>query len=427
MAHSSLPWPGDAGVAVSVVCIAIGLPTPGPILDGQPVPRITSFLAPRGEEHSAAMLNANRDVSVRGNMVMGIGFVFDDDNPDATPLHVMRRILADNPHSRDRIWRYVGGEDLNSDPRQTSNRYVIDFGELDEAAARQDQELFAIVEAKVKPARSHVGQRDRREQWWRHANRSPVFRTYVNEHKRAIAASQVSSHLAFTFVHPDVVLAHTCVILLLTSDGSFAVAQSRVHEAWALFFASSLEERLRYTPTECFETFAFPRPEPRAIIPVLEDIGKRLYQARAQYMTNENVGLTITYNRLKDRACDDPRILELRKLHEEMDQKVLAAYAEANPEGHWLDVEVPPFCPMNDGDKKKLEKFEDAVIDRLFALNAKRAEEEKVKGLGPSAGKKGAAKKSAGTPGGSSPTRKPRAKKKKVEEQLELVADEESS
>jgi hypothetical protein len=145
---------------------------------------------------------------------------------------------------------------------------------------------------------------------------------------------------------------------------------------------STLEDRaasgrLSYAIADCFETFPFPRLDPRAVLFLLEDIGQSLYDFRAKYMVDENVGLTITYNRLKDPACTDPRIIELRKLHEEMDSKVLEAYAEGDPQGRWLEVEVPPFCPMNDEDKKKLGKFEDEVIDRLFALNAKRAEEEK--------------------------------------------------
>ena len=134
-------------------------------------------------------------------------------------------------------------------------------------------------------------------------------------------------------------------------------------------------------------------------------------------MVDENVGLTVTYNRLKNPVCDDARILELRRLHEEMDRKALEAYAEGDPEGRWLDVEVPPFCPMNEGDKKELDKFDDAVIERLFVLNSKRAEEEKIKGLGASTGKKkGARKKTAGADS----AKKPRRRQKKADGQLEL-------
>jgi len=146
-----------------------------------------------------------------------------------------------------------------------------------------------------------------------------------------------------------------------------------------------------YCASDAFATFPFPQPEPRTVIPGLEDIGQRLYDLRAKYMVDENVGLTITYNRLKDPACIATRILELRALHEEMDRAVLAAYAEGDPEGRWLEVAVPPYCPLNDADKLAIEAFGDAVIDRLFVLNAKRAKEEAVLGLG-AAGKGGGAK-----------------------------------
>lgn len=87
-------------------------------------------------------------------------------------------------------------------------------------------------------------------------------------------------------------------------------------------------------------------------------------------MIDTNVGLTKTYNALKDPRCDEPRILALRKLHEDMDRAVLDAYG-------WTDIAVPPFCPMNADDERALEEFKDTVIDRLFVLNAERAAEEK--------------------------------------------------
>ncbi len=189
-------------------------------------------------------------------------------------------------------------------------------------------------------------------------------------------------------------------------------------------------DRLRYlfAASDCFDTFPFPTPDPRTAIPALEQIGERLYDSRTRYMVDENVGLTITYNRLKDSACGDTRILELRRLHEEMDRKVLKAYAVGDPDGRWLEVEVPPICPMNDDDRNKLEKFEDAVIDCLFALNAKRAEDEKIKGLGADGGKKkGAAKKAMPeTASATDGEKRPRGRTKKAEGQLELAGKEET-
>ena len=92
-------------------------------------------------------------------------------------------------------------------------------------------------------------------------------------------------------------------------------------------------------------------------------------------MVDTNQGLTKTYNALKDPASTDPRILDLRRLHENMDRAVLAAYG-------WSDVAVPPYCPLTGDDRAALQAFEDEVIDRLFVLNAERAAEVKRLGLG---------------------------------------------
>ncbi len=83
-------------------------------------------------------------------------------------------------------------------------------------------------------------------------------------------------------------------------------------------------------------------------------------------------GLTQTYNRLKDPDCHDADIITLRELHLELDRQVLAAYG-------WSDIAVPPYTtPITPADKQALSTFEDTIIDRLFALNATRAAEERA-------------------------------------------------
>lgn len=96
-------------------------------------------------------------------------------------------------------------------------------------------------------------------------------------------------------------------------------------------------------------------------------------------MVDTDQGLTKTHNALKDPDATDPRILELRRLHEAMDRAVLDAYG-------WTDLVVPPYCPRDDAERAQLAAFEDEVIDRLYALNAVRAREEQIAGVG---GKKG--------------------------------------
>ena len=47
-------------------------------------------------------------------------------------------------------------------------------------------------------------------------------------------------------------------MLLINDDTSFGILHSRFHELWSLRMGTSLEDRPRYTPTTCFETFPFP-------------------------------------------------------------------------------------------------------------------------------------------------------------------------
>jgi hypothetical protein len=216
------------------------------------------------------------------------------------------------------------------------------------------------------------------------------------------------------------IFANTLCVFALSNDSAFAVLQARTHEVWARLLSSSLETRLRYTPSDCFNTFPFPNADPRALVPVLEDIGQRLYDDRAKYMVDQNVGLTVTYNRLKDPACSHAPILALRALHEEMDRAVLVAYAEGDPDGRWLEVDVPPFCPLTEDGRKKLAAFEDALIERLFALNSRRAAEEKRLGLGDAPKKKAAARRATAGADGKKPKAKPKGNAPPPDPQLAM-------
>ena len=59
-----------------------------------------------------------------------------------------------------------------------------------------------------------------------------------------------------------------------------------------------MEDRLRYTPSDCFETFPF--PESWETDAALEAAGREYYEFRAALMVRNNEGLTKTYNRFHD-------------------------------------------------------------------------------------------------------------------------------
>src|SRR5690606_17690726 len=109
--------------------------------------------------------------------------------------------------------------------------------------------------------------------------------------------------------------------------------QARPHEIWARFFGSSMKDDLRYTPSDCYDTFPF--PENWESHPALEAAGQAYYDFRAALMVRFSEGLTKIYNRFHDPDERDPNILKLRELHAAMDRALLDAYG-------WCDL--VPTC-----------------------------------------------------------------------------------
>lgn len=261
---------------------------------------------------------------------------------------------------------------------------------LEEAEAWPD--LLAIVREEVKPERDKLKDNadgaHRKKYWWLFGRWTPALFSAIAPLERCLVTTAVSKHRCFSFVDAKQIFDQRLFVFSLDSFSCFSVLQSRVHISWSDLFGSSLRSDPTYAASRCFETFPFPKIEPRTAIPQLESIGKALNNARAKFMVDTDQGLTKTYNAMKDPACDDTRVLELRRLSEEMDRAVLDAYG-------WRDIVVPPYCPMNDADKRALAAFEDEVIDRLYLLNAERAREEERLGLPKKGGKKSKRAKSA--------------------------------
>jgi hypothetical protein len=184
--------------------------------------------------------------------------------------------------------------------------------------------------------------------------------------------------------------AHTINLFPIGTFAAFCALQSRVHEIWARFFASSLEDRLRYTPSDCFETFPFPEGFESNV--ALEAAGKEYYEFRADLMVRNNEGLTKTYNRFHDPNETSADIHRLRDLHTQMDRAVLDAYG-----GDLGKLTVPPCEFLLDyedevdedesqtGRQRKKpwrfrwpDAFRDEVLALLLELNKQRAEQERL-------------------------------------------------
>src|SRR5207237_296523 len=140
-----------------------------------------------------------------------------------------------------------------------------------------------------------------------------------------LVRARVTSHNCVTFSPTNIVASDATVVFASEHYGFFAILQSTLHNDWFVRFGSTLETRLRYTPSDCFETFPFPDS-----LDELEEIGARYYKRRSEIMFARTQGLTATYNRFHDPNNHDQDIKELHDLHVEMDYAVSASYGWKN-------------------------------------------------------------------------------------------------
>ncbi|MBK7670884.1 MAG: N-6 DNA methylase [bacterium] len=403
-------WPGTAAVVVSVVHIARWPDTLPATRNGRSVTGINSFLFPGVGEIDPRPLAANEGLSFHGSKIYGEGFTFDDAGLKglATNLAEMRRLVAADPRNAERIFPYIGGEEVNADPTHANRRYVISFGRMSEEEARKWPDLMRIVEEKVLPQRSTMGgyslANRRKAFWWQFETYAIALHNAIRDLARCLALCRVSPHLALAFQPTDRIFADSLVVFPFHGFAPFAALQSRPHDFWACFLGSSMKDDLRYSPTDCFHTFPF--PENWDTRPALEAAGMAYYEFRAALMVRNDEGLTKTYNRFHDLDERDSEIVKLRELHAGMDRAVLDAYG-------WSDI--PTDCEFildyeideeEWGNKKKPYRYRwpdevrDEVLARLLELNAERAKEEARSGLAATnkRGKKAAAKRAPKEP-----------------------------
>lgn len=390
-AYPNEPWPGKAAVVTSRVHMHKGAWKGSRSLLGRPTPFISAFLSDR-EEWSPKRLKANEGIAFQGSIVLGMGFVLTHEDA--------QRMLDADPRNKEVIFPYINGDDLNSDPEQKASRWVINFWDWPEERAMAYKLPWKWIEERVKPERQRlkpngefVLRKPLPERWWQFGEKRPglyhaigrgqVFDKHpsgwvkdVKPLEKVMSLSLVGKHLAFSLCDAGIVFSHATGVLAAPGYSLFALLQSNLHEVWARKQGSFLESRLRYTPTDIFETFPLPKLGNK-----LESVGERYQLARSQAMVALGLGLTKTYNWVHSPEEHDNRISDLRALQVEIDQVSIEAYG-------WTDIKLNhdyyevPSLPGNDNVRFTIsETARIEVLRRLSELNKVRYEEEVVRGL----------------------------------------------
>jgi hypothetical protein len=258
-AQRRVAWPGKAAVVIATVGISKGGSGLTPVLDGKQVSRISSFLIDADVDDTPQALTPNLGRSFQGSILLGMGFTFDDENPAATAISTMKEILRDSPESTPYVKIYVGGEQVNNQAEFKPERYTIDFGDMARGEASKHKALWKMLEVKVKPERALVKREKNRDTWWQFAETRPGLRRAIDANPRVLVANRAAAkYLTFSFVPGGCVYADSLYVFADPTYAHFAVGQSRVHEVGGRMFGTSMKDDLRYTPTDCFETFPFP-------------------------------------------------------------------------------------------------------------------------------------------------------------------------
>lgn len=362
-ARRYVKWPGEANVEVSLVAVGKSRSFSPIVLDGVNVPEISSRLDSDPEQDPLS-LRANRSKSFIGDYVRGIGFVVE--NAEA------ERLIAQDRENRACLLPFLTGEDLNGARDQQPTRHVICFHDYAYAQAQQFSSLLQILRERVKPFRDGVKEKTERERWWLFARYRGELRRAIRELDRVMVRSEVSEHHKLAFVAKEWICSHMTVVFAFDDYFHFALLQSNVHAAWVRRNASTMRTDIRYTPTDCFETFPFPQSPSEVARAEAERLGEAYHEHRRQVMLTRQLGLTKTYNLFHNPACVDGDIVRLRELHAAMDGAILACYG-------WTDLDPGHSFHVNERGQTRYTISPVArrdLLRRLLALNLEIAARE---------------------------------------------------
>lgn len=271
---------------------------------------------------------------------------------------------------------------------------MINFFDWPIDRAQQYTEPFRIIVERVKPFRDKQKRAHNREQWWLYNETRVGLRRELASKARCFCAAATTKHLSFSAVPPGYVLTHAIKVLATDRWDLFTIVHSTLHEVWARKYSGALKQDLRYSPSKCFDTFPFPEGLWNTANLALAAKGEAYHERRRSLMLSLWLGLTDIYNLFHDRELTPEEVtkvskkpmdeaergyqglLELRRLHRELDIAVRDAYGWTDLDlGH--DFHEVETLPENDRVRYTISPTaRKEVLRRLLALNHERAAAE---------------------------------------------------
>ena len=309
---------------------------------------------------SAIVLKANSQLGSTGVKLHGAGFILTRQEANSMGYgHTTGNLVKNN----DVIKRYRNGNDLANACRDV---FVIDFDDFTEEEASKYPQLLQRVLETVKPEREVNQDKQRREYWWRFGRSNKQLRQSLKGLARYVATVETAKHRVFVFLDSDILPDNMLIAVALNDAYFLGVLSSHSHVVWSLTAGGDLGGNTpRYNKTRCFDPFPFPDPTPEQKQEIRE-LGEKLDAHRKRVQAQHpDVTITGMYNLLEklrqgepftdsDRTYNDKALVStLKQIHDDLDAAVFEAY------GWQPDIS------------------DDEILEKLVALNAERAEEER--------------------------------------------------
>jgi hypothetical protein len=367
-AERFVSWPGDASVEVSLIVIGTHKSIMSEVkdillIDGVEVDFISSWLDD-WQEKQPYRLKEIYAKAFNGDFLHSNGFLLSKQNA--------LELLEKNVKNIDCLFPYLSGMDINRAINQQSDRFAICFHDWSYQKSCEYVELMDIVRAHVKPEREKVKRISHKKNWWLYGDYRKGLRKATKHLKKVLIRSMVSEHHIIALVTNNQVFSIACVIFAYDDYYHFSLLQSWIHEIWLRRQASTMRTDIRYTPTDCFQTFPFPQNPNTHASQTVESAGKIYYEYRQNILISTQKGLTDTYNRFHDLNCLDEDMKTMRLLHADMDRAVLRCY-------DWDDIDLEHDFYTNDRGKIRFMPSRDAqreIYTRLITLNHEIAADE---------------------------------------------------
>jgi hypothetical protein len=368
-AIKSRPWPSRSAVLEYCAVWTSVLPLESSATirsDGMSVAGINSSLNPVSRVDGVTRrLTASTGQSFVGCYVLGMGFILE--------INEAMELLENDAQNRDVLLPYLNGEDVNSRSDHSASRWVINFRDWPMDRAAKYTECFDRVVRLVKPERETKNDKTARTYWWRFLRPRPEMNRAIKGLSRVIVIAQVSSTVMPALVETGIVFDQKLVVFASEDAGMFALLSSAPHYWWTVTRSSTMKTDINYSPSDVFETL--PLPE---LTHEMRELGDQLDTFRRGVMLARQSGLTATYNLVNSKECNDADIVELRAIHQAIDEAVCRAYGwdDLIPQ---LDHGIHPVG--RDTRFTVCFDIQRELVDRLLELNHERYAAEVAAGL----------------------------------------------